>query len=481
MGHFKMAEENRKLRGQDSLREGGKKTAAATIDRTQTNAASRSGFPSEQPQGSCVAGDWLALVAVSLSLPPPVQSEPRAAQLAVGGGGKRRWRLRSGARGRASFSRAFPTVVTSGNSVRYQARVKQMDKFTSESMKAQETQPDIIIIQKESEAPFGSYTPQAVQESNEVVSKILSDLQPSKPVLWKQLMWQRKKRWTHNKRGKKPSNKRRGRFRKHLERSPKPRFADRQDWIPRRFKRHECRIRNIQNSEDEIQKAIEQKENLRCVRSTYVDEKESKSQATSTHSNERKRRKANEVITYNVKEGQLLGLKGRRTRRRRSTYPGKPHLVSSKPFDSYSSSYSLSSYFTPSSSQSTLSRRMKRNVSSFHKKEGSFEDTFLINTKEQKIRERKMGAFPKKREARETQSVRNVSLKLKTLKSQEKLSNMVDRLSDPSNNMSKDEKLTYMHELLDELKLFIKLLEQQILLQSLNNIVYSTTVSGSQK
>ncbi|XP_053225376.1 uncharacterized protein LOC128404090 isoform X8 [Podarcis raffonei] len=215
MGHFKMAEENRKLRGQDSLREGGKKTAAATIDRTQTNAASRSGFPSEQPQGSCVAGDWLALVAVSLSLPPPVQSEPRAAQLAVGGGGKRRWRLRSGARGRASFSRAFPTVVTSGNSVRYQkikdylvhlcqlyekiltlwlstkARVKQMDKFTSESMKAQETQPDIIIIQKESvEAPFGSYTPQAVQESNEVVSKILSDLQPSKPVLWKQLMWQ---------------------------------------------------------------------------------------------------------------------------------------------------------------------------------------------------------------------------------------------------------------------------------------------------
>ncbi|XP_053225368.1 uncharacterized protein LOC128404090 isoform X4 [Podarcis raffonei] len=404
------------------------------------------------------------------------------------------------------FMLISPFYPISGNSVRYQkikdylvhlcqlyekiltlwlstkARVKQMDKFTSESMKAQETQPDIIIIQKESvEAPFGSYTPQAVQESNEVVSKILSDLQPSKPVLWKQLMWQRKKRWTHNKRGKKPSNKRRGRFRKHLERSPKPRFADRQDWIPRRFKRHECRIRNIQNSEDEIQKAIEQKENLRCVRSTYVDEKESKSQATSTHSNERKRRKANEVITYNVKEGQLLGLKGRRTRRRRSTYPGKPHLVSSKPFDSYSSSYSLSSYFTPSSSQSTLSRRMKRNVSSFHKKEGSFEDTFLINTKEQKIRERKMGAFPKKREARETQSVRNVSLKLKTLKSQEKLSNMVDRLSDPSNNMSKDEKLTYMHELLDELKLFIKLLEQQILLQSLNNIVYSTTVSGSQK
>ncbi|XP_032991976.1 uncharacterized protein LOC117039046 isoform X3 [Lacerta agilis] len=356
-----------------------------------------------------------------------------------------------------------------------------MDKFTSESMKAQEAQPDIIIIQKESvEAPFGSYIPQAVQESNEVVSKILSDLQPSKPVLWKQLTWQRKKRWTHNKRGKKPSNKRR-RFRKHLETSTKPRFADRQDWIHRRFKRQECRIRNIQNSEDKIQKAIEQKEILRCVRSTYSGEKESKSQATFTHSNDRKRRKVNEVITYNVKEGQLLGLKGRRTRRRRSTYPGKPHLVSSKPFDSYSSSYSLSSYFTPSSSQSTLSRRMKRNVSSFHKKEGSFEDTFLINTKEQKIRRRKMEAFPKKREARDTQSVRNVSLKLKTLKSQEKLSNMVDRLSDPSNNMSKDEKLTYMHELLDELKLFIKLLEQQILLQSLNNIVYSTTVSGSQK
>ncbi|XP_060125567.1 uncharacterized protein LOC132591332 [Zootoca vivipara] len=363
-----------------------------------------------------------------------------------------------------------------------------MDKFTSESMKAQEAQPDIIIIQKESvEAPFGSYIPQALQESNEVVSKILSDLQPSKPVLWKQLTWQRKKHWTHNKRERKPSNKRRERkpsnkrrerFRKHLERSTKPRFADRQDWIPRRFKRQECRIRNTQNSEDKIQKAIEQKEILRCVRSTYFGEKESKSQAT--HSNDRKRRKANEVITYNVKEGQLLGLKGRGTRRRRSTYPGKPNFVSSKPFDSYTS-YSLSSYFTPTSSQSTLPRRMKRNVSSFHKKEGSFEDTFLINTKEQKIREREMEAFPKKRAARETQPVKNVSLKLKTLKSQEKLSNMVDRLSDPSNNMSKDEKLTYMHELLDELKLFIKLLEQQILLQSLNNFVYSTTVSGSQK
>ncbi|XP_077776810.1 uncharacterized protein LOC114586899 [Podarcis muralis] len=113
------------------------------------------------------------------------------------------------------FMLISPFYPISGNSVRYQkikdylvylcqlyekiltlwlstkARVKQMDKFTSESMKAQETQPDIIIIQKESvEAPFGSYTPQAVQESNEVVSKILSDLQPSKPVLWKQLMWQ---------------------------------------------------------------------------------------------------------------------------------------------------------------------------------------------------------------------------------------------------------------------------------------------------
>ncbi|XP_061462067.1 uncharacterized protein LOC133374835 isoform X2 [Rhineura floridana] len=374
----------------------------------------------------------------------------------------------------------------SGNSVRYQGEFKQMDTLNIESMKARQAQPDIIIIQKESEVPLGSYIPQAIQESNEVVSKILSDLQPRKAIPWKQLTWKKKKHWAPNKANGNPFKKRRARFVKDLEISTKARSVDRRDWIPRKFKRQVCMIRNIHNSEDKIQKSIEQKGIPRCVRTAYFDDKEPKSRTILKHSKDRKRRKADgeksnseRIITHNVKKGQMLGLKERR--RKGSTYTGKPRFVSSKPFNSYGSSYSLSSYFTPSSSQGTLSRRLKRSLSSFHQKEDSLEDTFMFNTEEQKIRERrKMGAFPKKREAREVSSIKTVHLKLNALKSQKKLAAMVDRLSDPSNHMSKKEKLSYMHELLDELKLFIKLLQQQILLQSLTDIGYSTTISATQ-
>lgn len=77
--------------------------------------------------------------------------------------------------------------------------------------------------------------------------------------------------------------------------------------------------------------------------------------------------------------------------------------------------------------------------------------------------------FPKKREAVPAEwdapSAQTVRLTITALQTQERLSKMVDRLSEPSNSMSKEERLTYMHELLDEVSLFMELLLQQIRLQ----------------
>ncbi|KAJ7307184.1 hypothetical protein JRQ81_009172 [Phrynocephalus forsythii] len=124
------------------------------------------------------------------------------------------------------------------------------------------------------------------------------------------------------------------------------------------------------------------------------------------------------------------------------------------------------------SSQRTLLKKMKRSLFRLHTHENNLEDPSLSNLveiKEQKTVERGWKkTFPKKREAESAgaPSARTIRLTITALDTQEKLSEMVDRLSEPSNSMSKEERLTYMHELLNELNTFTKLLQQQLLLQS---------------
>ncbi|XP_044305271.1 uncharacterized protein LOC123033029 [Varanus komodoensis] len=131
------------------------------------------------------------------------------------------------------------------------------------------------------------------------------------------------------------------------------------------------------------------------------------------------------------------------------------------------------------SARINLSRRVKRSFSS-RKKENSLEDALpnMLKTKEQKVREsRQTGTFRKRRaaEAAEKQLVKTDHLTLTALNTQQKLSEMVARLSDPSNDMTQEEKLSYMRELLNELQLFIQMLQQQILMQSLSEVQDLTT------
>ncbi|XP_053134983.1 uncharacterized protein LOC128337713 isoform X2 [Hemicordylus capensis] len=302
--------------------------------------------------------------------------------------------------------------------------------------------------------------PQNIQGSNEVMSRILTDLQPMK-----QLAWKNKKRWELDKiKGK------RARF---LLRQPKS--IGRQGWIYRKLtKRQECMITNEPSSEDKLQQqniqSMKQRDILRCVRSSYFSGKKSKIQEILIYSKDRRRadwknNNSERVIAHNVKKEQMLGLK---ERRKRAANKGKLHSVSLKSFDSYDSSYSLSSFFIPSSVQRKLSHRLKRSPSSSYKKGNNLEDKFVIDKfkmKEQKIRE--TGKFLKKREAEDIATLHsNSHLKLRALKTEMKMSAIAEHLSDPSHHLSKEEKLAYMHELQEELKLFIWLLQQQMLVHS---------------
>nr|XP_020653929.1 uncharacterized protein LOC110081519 isoform X3 [Pogona vitticeps] len=74
------------------------------------------------------------------------------------------------------------------NRIKDQAQFKWLEKFHAESVKEWQLHPDVVIIlQKRSEAPFGFYMTQAVQESNDLKCMILSDLQPISPEM---LAWQ---------------------------------------------------------------------------------------------------------------------------------------------------------------------------------------------------------------------------------------------------------------------------------------------------
>nr|XP_020653928.1 uncharacterized protein LOC110081519 isoform X2 [Pogona vitticeps] len=252
------------------------------------------------------------------------------------------------------------------NRIKDQAQFKWLEKFHAESVKEWQLHPDVVIIlQKRSEAPFGFYMTQAVQESNDLKCMILSDLQPISPEM---LAWQKKKHQIPNKTDRNSFKKRKAEFFEFVRRAE-----------PRPIYRQLSAVRKLVKS------------------------------------------------------------------------------------------------------QRTLLKRLKRSLFRSRTNENNLEETYLSNmlkTKEQKtIDSRYTRKFPEKREAEaaDTLSGHTVHFTITALQTQERLSEMVDRLSDPSNSMPKEERLAYMRELLNELNMLMKLLQKRIQLQSPNETSTLTT------
>lgn len=124
-----------------------------------------------------------------------------------------------------------------------------------------------------------------------------------------------------------------------------------------------------------------------------------------------------------------------------------------------------------------FSRRLKRSLSSLHGTENNLEDRFGSNrlkSQEQKRRESRKAAILRKRRGIEMTITPDSSrhIQLSALKTQMKLSQIVEQLANPSSHLTEPEKLAYMRELLHELKLFIKLLQQQMNINSKEKLIH---------
>ncbi|XP_050786974.1 uncharacterized protein LOC127038419 isoform X3 [Gopherus flavomarginatus] len=70
----------------------------------------------------------------------------------------------------------------------YQVKLTQIDSFKTDLMKSRRSRPDIIIMPKESEEELlTSHVHQSNEEVNEMMSKILGDLEPTELIPRKQL------------------------------------------------------------------------------------------------------------------------------------------------------------------------------------------------------------------------------------------------------------------------------------------------------
>ncbi|XP_039368055.1 uncharacterized protein LOC120389965 isoform X5 [Mauremys reevesii] len=78
--------------------------------------------------------------------------------------------------------------LTPGHKTAYQVKLTQIDSFKTDLMKSRRSRPDIIIMPKESEEELlTSHMHQSNEEVNEMMSKILGDLEPTELILRKQL------------------------------------------------------------------------------------------------------------------------------------------------------------------------------------------------------------------------------------------------------------------------------------------------------
>ncbi|XP_042294882.1 uncharacterized protein LOC121915095 [Sceloporus undulatus] len=377
------------------------------------------------------------------------------------------------------FAPSFYLIA--GNGVRDQATLEGLEWPEAESVEERQPPPDIKIRPKEGEGQLGPYLPKALEESNQLMSRILSGMHPTKTPPQAHFAWKKMKRWALSKTKETPFKTRRARFAKRKARLPP---VYRQGPASRKHsKRHACMPVGLQNGESKIQG-----EKHRCARSSYFGDEEGseEQQATLRHFRANRGRKTDwdrsnsERMAAAYENEEML-----RERGKRATYKVKSHVLSSKPYYSYDSSYSLSSYVPQrTTAQRAAPQRRKRSISRFRARDQNWDAAFLnsqLRARKEEGRENEpRGRYLQKREEPKKISIRTIRLTLTALKTQEKLSEMVDHISDPSNQMSKDEKLNYMHELLNELTSFAHLLQQQVAQQSQSNTTNPPDTSTSQ-
>ncbi|XP_067328466.1 uncharacterized protein [Anolis sagrei] len=370
----------------------------------------------------------------------------------------------------------------SGSKIRDQAMFGPPDKFEGfEPMEEGEFPPDITVLRKGSVAPVGSYMSRAIEDSNKLLSSILRDPQALR-IIQERLARNKMKRSAHYKRRGHTSKKGkatfignsfkigRARIARDVEKAAMLRLLDKHVSVFKRLrKRRACMTRRLQNGGNTAERSVAQEGKDRCARSSDVGDKETETHTNLRSSKGSQRGKAegdeNDSVAISEKE-QVL-----KKRRKRATSAEKSDFLSPTP----SQSYGLPSPFSlTTAAQRASLKRLKRRISRLLSKDkhsgGKVLDDLLKMQEEEGSRENTpTGKYRNKREAKKL-SVQTIHLTLTALKTQEKLSTMVDHLSDPSNNMTEEEKFKYTQELLGELSTFVHLLQQQVTQQSQHNV-----------
>ncbi|XP_039368051.1 uncharacterized protein LOC120389965 isoform X2 [Mauremys reevesii] len=274
----------------------------------------------------------------------------------------------------------------------YQVKLTQIDSFKTDLMKSRRSRPDIIIMPKESEEELlTSHMHQSNEEVNEMMSKILGDLEPTELILRKQLplknlqeiITQKKQntyvdsdvsqkiRWASEKRRRISLEKRRKRF---ILAKSILRATRNDSWISRKYNKTQiCMIENKQTSKGKRQeqdrniKFRNQKQTPKYVRGLYPSAGKAKKQQTLKYTKNIKNRKANwrkKNSTSNAKKEQMLVLK---ERRKREIYIQKRVKVFKNPVVHDNSSNYFTVYGTPVTVQNKLSKRLRRNLIGFRR------------------------------------------------------------------------------------------------------------------
>ncbi|CAM5174900.1 unnamed protein product [Eretmochelys imbricata] len=256
-------------------------------------------------------------------------------------------------------------------------------------MKSRRSKPDIIIMPKESEGELlTSHMHQSNEEVNEMMSKILGDLEPTEVIPRKQLplkeiIAQKKRniyvdadvsqkiRWASEKRRRILLEKRRKRF---IFTKSILRATRNDSWISRKYNKTQiCMIKNKQTSKGKMQEQVRnikfrnQKQTHKCVRRLYPGAGKAQNQKTLKYTKNIKNRKANwrkKNSISNAKKEQTLVLK---ERKKREIHIQKRVKDFKNPVVHDNSSNYLSVYVTPVTVQSKLSKRLRRNLIGFRR------------------------------------------------------------------------------------------------------------------